>query len=326
MHSRNFLRILVAGALWACPGMIAWAGSPQAAEVDGPVMLRPVVQEPWWQVASNPDLGQWTSDNQEPVDFAVWQAADGTWQLWSCIRHTKHPGFTRVFYAWEGERLTDPDWRPKGITFTGDGTIGERVGGMQAPHVIRVDDQYRMYYGDSRFICLALSPDGKTFERHLKHGTVGLFSEGPTALARDPMLIQISPRWYVYYAAHRDERHGIYVRTSTDLVNFGQPTRVLTGGQAGRNWWNFECPHVVRVGGYFYLFCTQNYAPGRQQTSVYRSADPAYFGIHDDSNFVLHLPVAAPELIHHDGQWYIAALNPELDGIRIARLEWVAED
>jgi hypothetical protein len=36
--------------------------------------------------------------------------------------------------------------------------------------------------------------------------------------------------------------------------------------------------------------------------------------------------VAAPELIQHEGQWYIAALRPELDGIRIARLVWdVAE-
>jgi hypothetical protein len=325
MHCPDFVRIAVCGALPVCLGLIACAGSVQAEGPAEAVKLRPVIEAEWWQVASNPDLGEWTSDSQQPVDFAVWQAADGTWQLWSCIRDTRHPGFTRVFYAWEGQCLTAPDWKPKGITFTGDGTVGERVGGMQAPHVIRVGEQYRMYYGDSRFICLAVSRDGKTFEKHLTHGTVGLFTEGPTALARDPMLIKIGQRWYGYYAAYRDERHGIYVRTSRDLVNFGEPVRVLTGGQAGGNWWNFECPHVVRVGGYFYLFCTQNYAPGRQQTSVYRSADPTYFGLHDDGNFVGHLPVAAPELIHHEGQWYLAALNPELDGIRIARLKWVEE-
>jgi hypothetical protein len=35
------------------------------------------------------------------------------------------------------------------------------------------------------------------------------------------------------------------------------------------------------------------------------------------------LPVAAPELFRHEGQWYLASLLPSLKGIRIARLEWV---
>ena len=35
------------------------------------------------------------------------------------------------------------------------------------------------------------------------------------------------------------------------------------------------------------------------------------------------LPGAAPEIVLHDGQWCIAALNPALDGIRIARLRSV---
>jgi hypothetical protein len=291
-----------------------------------PPPLRPTINGDWWRVAGNPDLGEWNSPEQEPVDFAVWRAADGAWQPWSCIRHTKHPGRTRVFHGWEGRRLTDPDWASTGIKFTGDGTIGEMVGGMQAPYVIRLDDQYRMYYGDYRHICLAVSDDGKSFEKVLFNGVAGLFGEGPQALARDPMLIEIGPRWYCYYSAHPEGRHGVWLRTSTDLVHFSQPRRVMTGGQAGDNWWNFECPHVVRVGGWFYLFHTQNYAPGKQQSSVYRSADPTYFGLDDDSNFVCHLPIAAPELIRHDGQWYIAALSPQLDGIRVARLRWELDE
>ncbi|MCB1123842.1 MAG: hypothetical protein KJT03_19970, partial [Verrucomicrobiae bacterium] len=255
-----------------------------------------------------------------------WQAEDGTWQLWSCIRKTKYPGRTRIFYRWEGSRLTDSDWTPMGITFKGDGTIGETVGGMQAPYVIKVDNQYRMYYGDYRHICLALSDDGKHFEKKLlAHEMSGLFGEGPTAMARDPMLIQVGPLWYCYYSAHPEEGHGVWVRTTTDLEHFSQSRRVMTGGQAGDNWFNFECPHVVHYKGYFYLFHTQNYAPGRQQTSVYRSADPYYFGINDDSNFVCHLPIAAPEIIIHEDRFYLAALTPQLDGIRITRLEWQEE-
>jgi sucrose-6-phosphate hydrolase SacC (GH32 family) len=213
-----------------------------------------------------------------------------------------------------------------GITFTGDGTVGETIGGVQAPHVIRVDAKYRMYYGDYRNICLALSDDGKTFEKQLVDGVVGLFGEGPSAHARDPMLTQIGSRWYCYYSAHPEGEHGVWLRTSTDLVHFTQPRRVMTGGQAGDAWWNFECPHIVRVAGWFYLFHTQSYTPGSQQTSVYRSADPTYFGINDDSNFVGHLPVAAPELIFHDGKWFLAALSSQLDGIRIAYLQWLPDD
>lgn len=289
------------------------------------VRHQPVLEGDWWQIAGNPDLGEWSSDKQEPVDFGVWQAADGTWQLWSCIRHTRHPGRTRVFHRWEGESLLDADWKPKGITFTGDGTIGETVGGMQAPYVIRVGEEYRMYYGDYRNICLATSHDGKTFKKYLTNQLAGLFGEGPGGHARDPMLTKIGPLWYCYYSAHPDGEHGIWLRTSKDLLQFSKPRRVMTGGQAGKNWWNFECPHVVLVGGWFHLFHTQNYDRGEQQTSVYRSADPTWFGINDDTNFVGHLPVAAPELVVDDGDWYLAALNSELDGIRMIRLRWEKE-
>ena len=48
------------------------------------------------------------------MDFAIWQAEDGTWQLWSCIRQTKCGGKTRLFYRWEGKALTDADWTPRG--------------------------------------------------------------------------------------------------------------------------------------------------------------------------------------------------------------------
>ncbi len=301
--------------------MLTTAGIARAAD---PV-LTPVPDSDWVQIAGNPDLGEWTSPKQEPVDFGIWQAADGTWQLWSCIRHTKHPGRTRVFYRWEGRNLTDPDWEPKGITFRGDGTIGETVGGMQAPHVIRHGGLWKMFYGDYRHICVAHSSDGKTFEKQLTNGMAGLFNEGPRAHARDPMLLRVGPRWFCYYSAHPAGRHGIWLRTTKDFDQWSEPRQVYTGGQAGKEWWNFECPHVIRHDGWFYLFATQNYKPGAQQTSVYRSADPTWFGIDDDANFVAHLPVAAPELIRHDGQWYLAALNPGLDGIRITKLRFEAK-
>ena len=49
----------------------------------------PVIVGPWNTIATNPDLGPLTSEKQQPVDFGLWRAADGTWQLWSCVRSTR---------------------------------------------------------------------------------------------------------------------------------------------------------------------------------------------------------------------------------------------
>ena len=60
------------------------------------------------------------------------------------------------------------------------------------------------------------------------------------------------------------------------------------------------------------------------QTSVYYSSDPRMFGIDQDEEYFLgHLTVAAPEIVLHEGQYYIFALNTQqLDGLRCARLKW----
>jgi hypothetical protein len=46
------------------------------------------------------------------------------------------------------------------------------------------------------------------------------------------------------------------------------------------------------------------------------------FGVNDDRFLVGTLPVAAPEIVEHEGQLYIAALLESLKGMRIARLKW----
>jgi hypothetical protein len=61
--------------------------------------MMPRVASDWWTVANDPDLGQYTSAQQQLVDFGIWQAADGTWQLWSCIRGTQCGGVTRIYHS-----------------------------------------------------------------------------------------------------------------------------------------------------------------------------------------------------------------------------------
>jgi hypothetical protein len=83
-----------------------------------------------------------------------------------------------------------------------------------------------------------------------------------------------------------------------------------------------ECPFVVPREGVFYLFRNQRYGRDNLNTQ-YRSDDPLDFGVDDDRYRIGTLPVAAPEIVVHDGASYIAALKPDLNGIRIARLKWV---
>ena len=168
--------------------------------------LTPRLSGSWWTVASDPDLGPLTNPKQQPVDFGIWRAADGTWQIWSCIRGTKEPGKTRLFHRWEGANLTDRNWTPKGIAFQADPALGETLGGLQAPFVIRHDGKFWMFYGDWANICLATSTDGKTFTRHRNaDGKPQLNFAGPVDRdrnGRDPMVLRIGEKWHCYYTAH----------------------------------------------------------------------------------------------------------------------------
>ena len=156
----------------------------------------------------------------------------------------------------------------------------------------------------------------------LKPKPTDVFTEGPGANTRDAMLLRTGGLWRVYYTAFHGDKGYVFSRTSPDLKTWSGSFVVAYGGQAGNNIWSCECPFVVELSpGHYYLFRTQVY--GRDaKTSVYHSTNPGYFGIDDDRGFVGTLPVAAPEILLHEGQYYIAALMPDLNGIRIARLQW----
>lgn len=284
---------------------------------------QPRIEGEWWTIAGNPDLGELSDPEQQPVDFAIWQASDGSWQLWSCIRHTRCGGRTRLFYRWEGAALTVPDWKPAGIPMQADAERGETPGGLQAPHVARRGDEFFMVYGDWERICLATSRDGKRFLRLAQSsGHTAIFSEGAGANTRDPMLLRIGDRWHCYYTAYPSDLGAVYCRTSPDLVAWSDSVRVAFGGAAGTGRYAAECPHVVARHGAYYLFRTQRYAPD-PITRVYWSTNPLRFGLNEDDRYlVAELPIAAPEVVRHEGQDYLAALRPGLDGIRVVRLNW----
>jgi hypothetical protein len=286
----------------------------------------PRIEGDWWTVAASPDLGPLTRPEQEPVDFAIWQAAGGRWQIWSCIRKTGEEGRTRLLYRWEGESPLHRDWKPMGIAMRADPDFGETPGGLQAPYVFHANGEYNMFYGDWVNICRARSSDGKTFARVLQpNGRAGMFSEGPDANARDPMVLRHGARWILYYTAHPNRDGSVYARTGKTLDAWGPAKIVSKGGRSGAGPFVAECPFVWfhKPADLFYLFRTQRY--GKDATThVYASKDPLDFGIGDDSKYVTTLPVAAPEIFEYQGALYIAALRPDLKGIQIAKLLFAA--
>lgn len=327
---------------WALGGavtMIAFALAGAGGAVSAaPRVAVPQIDGSWWQVAGNPMDHKYATEKQEPVDFGIWQAGDGTWQIWSCIRNTTaggKGGRTRFFYRWEGRRLTDTDWKPMGLAMDADPQYGETPGGLQAPHVVKIGDTWHMFYGDWVNICHAISTDGKTFARVVQPGgKTGMFSEGPNANTRDIMMLLHDGTWYGYFTCHPNGQGMVCVRTTADFRTWSDSTVVAFGGRPGTKLWSAECPHVVKRGDGFYLFRTQSYGNfqggnirkrGMPKTNIYYSKDPKMFGINqDDRYFLSTLPVAAPEIFVHEGRYYIAALNEgALDGIRIAGLKWV---
>ncbi|QDV22934.1 glycoside hydrolase family protein [Aureliella helgolandensis] len=286
--------------------------------------LVPTIQGPWIRIAGNPDLGEFTGPKQQPVDFGVWQAADGTWQAWSCIRRTKCGGHTRLFHRWEGESLTQPNWKPMGIAMESDPSVGEVAGGLQAPHVVREGGQFHMFYGDWNNICHAISEDGKVFQRVIQpSGMTAMFTEGAGNNTRDVAMLKVGDLWHAYYTAYPNDQGAVYVRTTEDFKTWSNSTTVSFGGFTTTGKFSAECPHVVQRNGRFYLFRTQHYGTNGI-TTVYHSKDPKMFGINQDERYLAtRLAVAAPEIVHHDGEDFIVALTPELDGIQLARLKWL---
>ena len=344
MKVANAVAVLtLVGASAGCSAVVGDNDGQAAPVSGGGGILVPEIDGEWWQVAGNPDLGDFNSDDQQPTAFGMWQAADGTWQLWGCIRKTNVGGQTRLFYRWEGTRITDTEWEPKGIAMVAEPDYGETPGGLQSPHATQIGDEYLLVYGDWENICLARSNDGKRFERQFvpppsaesaddlaSAGRTGMFNEGLGNSTRDPMITKIGDLYHVYYTANPGGVGSVYCRTSSDLQTWSEPIIVSAGGSAGSDWFDGEVPYVLfhDEEQAFYLFRThsQPHAESdteQMMTSVYRSTDPLDFGVGHDDKLVTTLQAEASWIVREGDDFYIASVLPNLQGYRVARLEWV---
>lgn len=294
----------------------------------------PVLYGEPWHITGYPDLGELQyGPEHEVVDHAFWQGQDGAWHCLACVRSTR---VGRVLYEWEGASLTQENWTPLGIAMRADRACGESVNDwmgeewLQAPHVIEHDGQYWMFYGAHNSelgecqICLATSPDGRTFTRHRDAQGHSRVFIGPGE-ARDPMVLRVGEEWVCYYCGHDTGKRRpckVYARTSADLIRWSAFREVSWGGfTSGTGFWSTECPFVVHLDGYYYLFRTSEYRPPAR-THVYRSTDPFDFGLGTDEKWITTLRVAAPEVVQVGNQYYISSVEDLKGGIQLFKLKW----
>ncbi len=288
----------------------------------GSIPRVPVVEGDWWRICRMPELGELAGPDparQHVVDHGFIQAADGRWQLWACIRGT---AVGRIIYGWEGDSLEDGPWPARGIKVRADARYGEQVEPEEkvgAPFFLKAEDTYYCFYHSSG-VHVMTSQNGVDYRRKLDAGGASrMLRDG----GRDVMVLKSGETHFLYLcvttvSADRWARSFIITRTSQDLERWSDYTIVSEGGRAGNGPVSSESPFVVELDGFYYLFRATS---TDFNTYVYRSRNPYDFGVNDDSKLIAVLPIKAPEIVLHGGQYYISDLS-DFRGIKLARLRW----
>lgn len=78
--------------------------------------------------------------------------------------------------------------------------------------------------------------------------------------------------------------------------------------------------HPGKKGDYYYLFRNRVY--GAQNLNTQYASPIRLISEWEKTGSGPALPVAAPKIVCYEKKYYIAALNPGLNGIRVAKLNW----
>jgi hypothetical protein len=284
----------------------------------------PCLDGAWWRLAAPPKLERFATGKEQTVDFTVFRAADGTWQLVSCVRNTAHPGGGRLLYRWEAAKLTDADWTPKGIFLSSDAAQGHREGFVQAPHAVVEDGVTWLVFNSSGAHALT-SRDGKAFEPfRAADGGFRLFE-----MPRDVMLLDRRARDGSWYACFTDIRPGKYPERKDHTVSFRTAPKLAGPWSAGKTDIGVLSPPPP---GYLFAFAESPFIHARkdwlyrfEQLHVYASRDPARWegppvAVLSGKDPLQHL---SPEIVEHEGSTYLAAYRDHgKAGIFMTRLAW----
>lgn len=286
----------------------------------------PVLDGEPYRLCPMPDLAELAGPDpqrQNVVDHGFLQEADGSWLLWACIRGA---ACGRLLYAWRGAGFDGQAWRPDGVAVRADADWGEKVEPQEqigAPYFVQTDGRTLCFYHSGSIRVMERQSDG-SFER-IPWNAKGrdrnlVYPHG----GRDIMITRFGERWFAYSTVSTGSgpmRSFVMLRTSPDLRSWSDYLIVNEGGILGNGPVAAESPFVVLVDGYYYLFRTSSIT---FDTAVYRSHTPFHFGVNDDSKLVTILPIKAPELVQHDGEWYCSDLA-DFQGLMLHRLRWDAD-
>lgn len=294
-----------------------------ALAVDMPM---PKIEGDWTRIAAPPELERYAKAGVQAVDFTIFQAADGTWQLVSCIRGTSAPGGGRLLYRWESPSLTQADWTAKGIFKEADPALGHTLGTLQAPYCVRDGDTWWMFCNSNGAQCLT-STDGKTFTWAVNQQKSGKFFD----MGRDVMIFDnraTDGQWYAWYT---DIRKSAYPLRNDHTVSYRRAEHldgrwsasldvgVLTPDAELDPKYNFadaESPFIIKRGECYYRWEHMDVYASRSLTDW--KAAPRVQLVPGRRHAYL-----APEIVDDHGVSYIAAYGDYgRTGIFIARLGW----
>ena len=314
MLNRRLSRRPLVAYLSLC--LLVGVSCPAWAE-DLEVSRKPVLDGPGWMICTMPNLGELQGPvprKQQIVDHGFVQAENGKWQLWACLRGT---AVSRLIYGWEGDSLEAGPWKPRGVQVRADSRYGESIRNGQetagAPFFFHRNGKYYCLFHSDGFRLLE-SDDGVEYARvEQQPGSSATGIPGGRV-----MVLKHQDTWYSYATLTVGKSSHVVAGSSQDFVHWTPGIIVSQGGRGGSGSVDAESPFVVFLDGYFYLFRASSIS---YKTFVYRSRDPLAFGIDDDSKLIAEFQIKAPELIYHQGNWYISDLH-DFQGIRLARLKW----
>lgn len=264
----------------------------------------PSVQEPWYI-----------------NDHTFIQDEEGLWHMFGITHQEPADALDERFLAHAtSPRLVDGQWTRQEPVLPFDPAAGETH--VWAPHVIRHDEQYWMFYcgggeDHSRYrIQLAVSPDLWHWQRHPANPLV---VDGYDA--RDPMVLRVGKEWVMYYTGNSEPaggHHVVFAVTSRDLTHWENRREVFRHPAIGTYGGPTESPFVVRRNDRYHLFVCTN-SP-YNTSAVYKSADPFHWEI---SQLAGEFPSHAAEVVVlENGKTYVSRAGWGQGGLYLAELDW----
>jgi predicted GH43/DUF377 family glycosyl hydrolase len=256
-------------------------------------------------------------------DHCFVQDDDGTWHMFGITHQEPAAPKDEKFFAHATSReLLNPQWEKHEHVLHANFDRWQETH-VWAPHVIKHDDHYYMYYcgggtDDANYkIHLATSPDLWDWTRHESNPMV---IDGYHA--RDPMVLRHEDQWIMYYTANSEPAGGNHVVaavTSQDLVHWKNKRVVFVHPKRGTYGGPTESPFVVRRNGSFYLFVCTN--EPYNDSAVYESDNPWNWSFEGQ---VGQAPSHASEVIQTpSGEWFLSRAGWGEGGLYLAPLEWL---